>query len=218
MTVAKPSVAEKRAYRSPTRARQRADTRARVIVAAEECFVDRGYSTTTIVAIAEAADVSAETVYAIFGNKRGLLQAVIEAAVAGNAEGGELFHDDLLARMRAEPDQRRRFALITETTRGLLARTAAIDAVAREAAASDPEIAAMQREHDRKTLRDVRRLVGLLAEAGPLRMSEADAADRMWALAQHSDFYHSLTTSRRWSHGRAFDAVGDTLARMLFDD
>ena len=44
-----------------------AETRARVIGAAEACFVDRGYATTTIVGIAEAADVSPETVYAIFG-------------------------------------------------------------------------------------------------------------------------------------------------------
>ncbi len=207
----------KRTYRSPTRIRQRAETRARVIGAAEACFVDRGYATTTIVAIAEAADVSPETVYAIFRNKRALLQAVLEAAVTGNADGGELFRDELISRMRAEPDQRRRFAMITETTRGLLARTAALDAVVREAAASDPEIAALQRQHDRTTLKDVRRLVGVLAEAGPLRISEADAVDRMWALSQQSDFYRSLTTSRRWSHQRAFDALGDTLARMLFD-
>jgi AcrR family transcriptional regulator len=189
-----------------------------VVVAAERCFVERSYSSTTIAGIAEASGVSTETVYAIFKNKRAVLQAVIEAAVTGSVDGGELIGDDLLTRMRAEPEQRRRFALVTEATRGLLARTAPIDAVVRAAAAADPEIAAMQREHDRQTLKDVRRIVASLAEAGPLRMSESDAADRMWALVQHSDLYRTLTTSRRWSHARAFDALGDTIARMLLDD
>jgi len=189
-----------------------------VVGAAEHCFVDQGYSSTTIAVIAESADVSTETVYAIFRNKRAVLQAVVEAAVTGNVDGGELIGEDLLTRMHGEPDQRRRFALVTEATRGLLARTAPIEAVVRQAAAADPDIAAMQREHDRKTFRDVRSIVASLAEVGPLRLSEADAADRMWALVQHSDFYRSLTTSRRWSHARAFDALGDTLARMLFDE
>ncbi len=103
MTVSNKPGTARRTYRSPTRVRQRAETRARVIGAAEACFVDRGYATTTIVAIAEAADVSPETVYAIFRNKRALLQAVLEAAVTGNADGGELFHDDLIARVARNP-------------------------------------------------------------------------------------------------------------------
>jgi AcrR family transcriptional regulator len=90
------------------------------------------------------AEVSPETVYAIFKNKRAVLQAVVEAAVTGTTEGGELLREELFARMAAEPDPRRRFAL--------------------------------------------------------------------------SDFYRALTVDRRWSHQRAFDALNDTFARMLFDD
>jgi AcrR family transcriptional regulator len=208
----------KRSYRSPTRRRQRSATRAAVVAAAEQCFVEHGYAATTIASIAEVADVSPETVYAIFGTKRALLQSVVETAVTGDSTGAGLLRDELLDRIRAEPDQRRRFDLMTEGTRDLLRRSAPIEAVVRAAASTDPEIAAMVRERDQQTLKDVRMLVRLLAEAGPLRMPEADAADMMWAFAAHSDFYRTLTTDRRWSHRRASDALSDVLTRMLFDD
>jgi len=189
-----------------------------VIAAAERRFVDLGYAATTIAAVADDAGVSAETVYLIFKNKRVLLEAVIDSAVTGSSDGGGLVGGALIQRIREERDQHRRFALMVDATRDVLRRSARINQVVRDAAAGDAEIAELQRSHDRQTLRDVRRLVRLLAEVGPLRVSEADAVDRMWVLAQHSDFYRSLTTTRRWSHHRAFAALADTIARsILFD-
>jgi TetR/AcrR family transcriptional regulator, regulator of autoinduction and epiphytic fitness len=207
-----------RSYHSPKRDRQRANTKAGVIAAAEHCFLEHGYATSSIVAVAAAADVSPETVYGIFGSKRALLQAVVETAVTGNPEDANLLRDELIARIRAEPDQRRRFEVIVAATEHLLERTTKIDAMVRGAAATDPHIAEMEREHDRRTRRDVRRLVSLLAEAGPLRMSEDDAADVMWALARQSGFYRALTADRRWSHRRASSALSDVLRRVLFVD
>ena len=157
-----------------------------MVVAAERCFVERSYSSTTIAGIAEASGVSTETVYAIFKNKRAVLQAVIKKppSPAASTEADSI-GDDLLfaAGIRAEPEQRRRFALVTEATRGLLARTAAH----RRSGPSGGRRRSGDR-HDAapntigQTLKDVRRIVASLAEAGPLRMSESDAADRMWAL------------------------------------
>ena len=69
-----------RAYRSPLREAQAEQTRARVIRAALLLFERDGYGVTTIAAIGREAGVSAETVYAAFRSKRGLLQAVVERA------------------------------------------------------------------------------------------------------------------------------------------
>ena len=103
-------------------------------------------------------------------------------------------------------------------TQHVLDRTTELDAMVRAAAATDPKIADMQREHDRITRRDVRRLVGLLAEVGPLRMSEEDAADVMWVLGRQSGFYRALRADRRWSHRRASDALSDAIQRVIFVD
>lgn len=188
-----------------------------MIAAAERCFVGRGYGPTTVVAVAAAAGVSPETVYAVFGSKRELLRAVVESVVTGDPEQTELLRGDLLDRIASEPDQRRRFEIIVSATRDVLARSAAIDEVVRGAAASDPEIAEMERDHDRRTRRDVRRLISLLAAAGALRMSEDDATDVVWALAR-SGFSRALAVDCRWSDRRAADALADVLSRVLFVD
>src|SRR6476620_3704523 len=96
-----------RAYRSPTRQRQRTATRAAIVTAAAQCFTERGFGGTTISEVAKAADVSPESVYAIFGNKRELLRAAVETAAAGDDSGAGVVRESWLERVRAEPDQRR---------------------------------------------------------------------------------------------------------------
>jgi AcrR family transcriptional regulator len=189
-----------------------------VIAAAERCFVEHGYAATTIVDVATAAGVSPETVYTAFGSKRALLSAVVETAVTGDPDQADLLHDELVERIRAEPDQHRRFAIIVAATEPALGRAAAIDSMVRGAATADSQIAEMEREHDRRARRDVRRLVALLAEVGELRVSQEDATDMMWALGRRSELYRALTADRRWSHRRASAALADVLARVLFVD
>jgi AcrR family transcriptional regulator len=207
-----------REYRSPTRDRQRAATRAAIVAAATRQFVESGYGATTISAIAEAAEVSPETVYVVFGTKRELLRAVVVDAAAGDFGAGAVLGADLLDQVRAEPDQRRRLELMGGATRNVLRRVAPLDEVVRAAAVSDPEIAALQREHELARRRDVRALVELLAEAGPLRMPVNAAADVMWALSRSTDLYRSLTVDRGWSDARAFAALNDALIRVLLPD
>ncbi len=207
-----------RPYRSSLRDRQRAVTRAAVVDAATRLFVEHGYAGTSIAKIATEADVSPETVYAVFGTKRELLNAVVHSAATGVAEGGAVVEAELLDRVRAEPDQRRRFDMMAEATRDTLRRVGPLDEVVRAAAVGDPEIAALLREHEAQRVADARKLVGLLAEAGPLRVPEREAADLMWALSRSTDLYRALTVDRGWSDARAFRALNDAIARVLFPD
>ena len=144
-----------------------------MIDAATRLFVEHGYAGTSIAKIAVEAEVSPETVYAVFGTKRELLNAVVQAAATGVAEGGAVVGADLVDRVRAEPDPRRRFDMMAEATRDTLRRVGPLDEVVRAAAAGDPEIAALRQEHEAQRLADVRKLVRLLAEAGPLRAARA---------------------------------------------
>src|SRR5512135_3431100 len=75
-----------------TRRAERAEaTRRRVVEAASRLFVERGYRAATIESIADAADVSVETIYKRFGNKAGLLKAAREVAAAGAPEPPAFF-------------------------------------------------------------------------------------------------------------------------------
>lgn len=67
-----------RAYSSPLRARQAANTRQAVLAAARRLFADNGYAATTVKQIADAAGVSAPTVYNGFTSKAGIAQALID--------------------------------------------------------------------------------------------------------------------------------------------
>jgi AcrR family transcriptional regulator len=211
-------VKPRRQYRSSARTRQREATRAAIVDAATAAFTENGYAATTIAQIAARADVSPETVYAAFGTKRDLLRTVVEGASAGAPNTDAWRTGAWLARVEAEPSQRRRLELITDATRGILRRIAPIDEIVRSVAASDPEIAELQDELERRRRSDLRGLVQLLVNAGPLRVSIDDAVDLWWALFRSTGPYRSLTVDQGWSDRRARAALFDVLARALFYD
>lgn len=65
--------AVKRRYDSSRRQEQARENRRRILQAAHELFVNRGYGQTTIADVAARADVAVETVYAAYRNKATLL-------------------------------------------------------------------------------------------------------------------------------------------------
>ncbi|HEY2298744.1 MAG TPA: TetR/AcrR family transcriptional regulator, partial [Jatrophihabitans sp.] len=66
----------RKAYSSPLRDEQAAQTRRAVLAAARELFVTQGYGATTVDQIAAVAGVSKPTVFSAVGNKQNLLAAV----------------------------------------------------------------------------------------------------------------------------------------------
>src|SRR5436190_9121627 len=111
-----------RPYRSTLRERQRAATRAAVVDAATELFLEHGYAGTPITRIAEVSGVSPETVYAVFGTKRELLRDTVTVAATSAAGSDAVVGADLLERVRAAPDPRRRLELMADATRAVLRR------------------------------------------------------------------------------------------------
>lgn len=70
---------QKRQIKSTLRQRQAQATADMIVAAAKALFLERGYASTTIEAIAERADVAVSTVYAVFSSKRGILRAIRSA-------------------------------------------------------------------------------------------------------------------------------------------
>jgi len=79
------STAEKkqRTYKSLTRERQAAETRRRIIGAADWLLRTKGFSRMTIEAVAKRAQVSVPTVYAIFKSKTRILSALLDQSMFG---------------------------------------------------------------------------------------------------------------------------------------
>ena len=180
----KPVKPESRSYKSPLRTAQAETTRAAILDAARGLFVEKGWSGTTIAAVSAAATVSNETVYAVFGSKRAILQALVANAVRGAAPGTPLLDQREPRESSDETDQHRQIALFAGHITAVLGRVAPIMAVVRTAAETDPEMAALYAELHRGRRKNLETLTGALLRNGPLRSGlDGDAATAtVWRL------------------------------------
>jgi AcrR family transcriptional regulator len=191
-------VAGARKYHSPLRADQAEQTRRRICEAAFRLFAEHGYAGTTIAAVASAAGVSPETIYVSFSGKRGLLEGVIELAIAG-AEDGAAEEREWWTAVATLPSSAERLEQMVAYSCRILARTRPIHAVIRGAADKEAFAAELGRRllHDRladQTER-VRTYLGEDLRAG---LSVVEAGQRYCVLAS-PELYYLLTVELGWS-------------------
>jgi AcrR family transcriptional regulator len=204
-----------KARKRTRRAEKAQETHRRIVGAATRLFLEHGYVPTTIDAIADAADVAVETVYARFRNKTNLMVAVKDAAVT---EGGQvpLGQRPELAALAAETDQRQQLQIAAALSRGMLQRISPAYALLRDAAAADDTLQEhLVAEIDRR--RDFQRaLVELVRARGPLRegITIDQAADTYSALA-NPELYLLLTTHCRWTADQFQAWLVDSLQLLL---
>src|SRR5712692_7892823 len=74
---------KKRPYKSLVRQRQAGDSRRRIVEATRKLLQSEGYAGMTIEAIAQRAEVSAQSVYAIFKSKTGILIELLDQSTLG---------------------------------------------------------------------------------------------------------------------------------------
>jgi AcrR family transcriptional regulator len=200
----------RRPYNSPVRQRQAEQTRARILTAARDAFRSVGYAAATVEAIASAAQVSAKTVEAVFGSKRGILAAVVDPlATAGLPQ-------DLVIRLREAQDPRLRLSLVAELTRRVFEASLPEFELMRGAAVVAPEVAAVAGQVGSRRRANQARLVSWLDDSGLLRpgLPPGEAIDIVWALTGY-DLFRALVTEQRWPADRYQAWLAETLADQL---
>jgi AcrR family transcriptional regulator len=200
------------------RQRKAQATRRQVLDSAETLFIRDGYASTTMVGIAEEADVAVQTVYAVFGTKRAILTELVAVGVVGDDEGTPLRDRQDWRDMEREVDPRRQIALLAAIASRIGHRMAALYRVMAAAAGSDPEIAEMYRRQQQARYADQRRVARSLSRKGALRagLSEARATDIMWVIANPST-YDSLTGERGWATEEYERWLAQVLISALFE-
>src|SRR6476646_9655512 len=118
------------------RQKQALATQTLIVDTARRLFLEQGYHATTIEMIATEAGVAVSTIYAIFRNKRGILQAMREA---WHQESGQR---DIYMLAREESNPEKRLALAAYATRRQWETGAALTRIYNAAASADPEAAA----------------------------------------------------------------------------
>ena len=121
---------------------QIAQTEQRILAAATELFLADGYVATTLEAVAKRAQVGARTVYLRFGTKAALFKRVVDVAIVGDTEPVDVLGRDWMQAALTAPTAAERIAASAAAARQIMERTGALFAVAQQAAAVEPLIAA----------------------------------------------------------------------------
>lgn len=206
----------KRDYHSPRRAEQAAETRLAVLGAARELFVSSGYTATTVAQIAVQAGVSVDTVYATVGRKPALLRELVETSISGSDHPVPGEQRDYVARMQAEPAARQKLIIYAQAIAGIQQRLAPVFLALRDAAATDPECAALWAEISQRRAGNMRRLAADLRSTGELRedLSDDQVADIIWSM-NSAEYWVLLVRERSWSPEQFAQWLIDAWNRLL---
>ena len=206
----------RRRYDSSRRREQARRTRADVIDAAHQLFLDRGFAATTMPEVASAAGVSVQTVYKVFGSKSRLAKAVFDVAMAGDDEPTAMLERQSLGRVRLEADPRTKFRLYGEFLAEVAPRHVPVQLVIRDAAAADPEAQAAWAELRAERLAGMTRFARDLHDHGHLRpgISTIEARDVLWTY-NSAELFQLLVLERGWTPQRYGRWVADALCAAL---
>jgi AcrR family transcriptional regulator len=200
----------RRRYDSLRRTTQARETRAEIASAARRLFDSQGWAETTVREVAREAGVSVPTVYATYGNKTGLAQAVADSAdLSADAP-------QMLAELEvAVADPGRQLKAMAAYDRRLFERAGDVILLVREAGRSEPELATAYRE-GRGRGDETRVQVFSSWPAGTLRSGlDLRSAVDIYAAICSIDVYTTLTTERDWPPSRIEEWWGQVLVREL---
>ena len=204
----------KRPYDATRRRQQAAENRRKIIDAAHELFVDKGYGTTTIAEIAAAAGVAVQTVYATFGNKPTLLHRVWDVAVGGDEQDVHVLERPETRAILDEPDLAVRFVRFAAFNTVIMRRTARLRLAVQAATGADPAAAALLVDIDRARVKAMGVHARRAAATGQLAVPEQECRDVLFATTDGS-LWHNLVGLRGWSNERYASWLGRLWREML---
>ena len=193
------AVKRPRAYRSTIRQKQAENTRRRTLEAAQKLFLERGFSGTTVAAVAAEAEVSPETIYGSLGGKRGLLEGVIAAAVQGPETDVPFDQIPTYEQIKSLLTPRERLDALVAFICDVLARTSLVHAVIRGAADAEPfAIELRGRQLEERLARITERVRVDLKGALRPGLSATRAAEQLAAILS-PELHYFVTVQLGWS-------------------
>ena len=207
----------KREYDSSRRQAQANETRRHILEAARKLFTERGYAGATVEAIAAEAGVSAQTIYAIFKNKKKMLVSLMNVSPTTGIED----HTPMLARasvqaVAEEHDRRRQLQMFARVVANNLTQVADVSEIMGDAAKVEPDFDRILQKLNQQRLEHMMGAVQQFAANGRFRenMEENDARDTVWALTSPEVFL-LLTRERGWSKEKYAEWLADMLIAAL---
>lgn len=195
----------KRAYKSEVRSTQAAQTRNRILEVAKKLFHTHGFECVTIEKLAQDAETSIPTVYALFKSKRGILRTLMDDALPAPQH----------AALLQEVDQ-------VKTAEGLLMLSAKIarqmyDAERAQmeffqgASVLSPEFKKLEQEREQRRYKRQEESMKRVVQKSLIKgLGFTEARDILWAFTGR-DIYRLLVIEQGWTS----DDYEKWLARLL---
>lgn len=167
-------------------------------------------------AIAQAAGVALDTVYATVGRKPALFRLLVEMAISGENEPVPAEERDYVRAIRGKPDARKKLEVYAAALRAIHARLAPLFLVLQAAAPLDPDLKALWNEIAQRRAANMRLFAKDLKATGRLRedLSLNVVADVVWSM-NSPEFYQLLVEQRGWSPEQFQAWLADAWKRLL---
>lgn len=197
-----------RPYDSAARKRQAQETKGRIIAAAKELLAEVGYEAMTIDAVAKAAGVASQTVYAAFASKKGIVAGILDAAQFG-AE-----YESLVQQAMAETDPVGRLRFVAKFARQIYDSERSVLELFATASVLTPELSLKERESRR--LKAQSHLVAYLHKEGRLKpgLEPSEAEAILWTLSSR-DNYRMLVQESGWPSDKYEQWLTSTIELLL---
>jgi AcrR family transcriptional regulator len=191
-------------------------TESRIVAAAHELFVANGYAGTTLTDVADAAGVAHRTVYVRFGTKAALLKRVVDVAIVGDELPISVADRDWTRQSLTAPTLEERIVAMADGSSDLVTRAAPVIAVAAQAEASEPELAAAAQAGRVATREAVQRFWQTAYDDGLLpRDCDLDWLVTTSALLAHAETFVLAGRTETWTRERRRDWMVATWRRLL---
>jgi AcrR family transcriptional regulator len=193
-------------------------TRRRILQAAHDEFVEKGYHGATVASIAARAGVATQTVYYVFNTKAALISATIDLLVMGEEEPVIPQDTEWWQAMVAEEDATRALGHFVRGAAVLFQRASALSEILRAASLTDEEVRRTHDHHERLRAAGFREVVEVLSTKGRLRagLSIGRATDVLLVVFGDSTYY-LLTHDHRWSHDDVVTWFCSSLPALLLE-
>jgi AcrR family transcriptional regulator len=200
----------KRPYKSLVRERQAGDTRRRIVEATRQLLESEGYAGMTMEAIAQRAEVSAQSVYAIFKSKAGILAELMDQSSFGPT------HQELVQQALSTNDPETRLRFAARIARQIHETQSATMDLLRGAGVVAPELAALEQRRECIRYERQESTAMILRDSGRLRpgLDYATARDLFWMFTGR-DIFRMLARERGWSGQRYEKWLAETLIATL---
>lgn len=203
--------------RRSLREEQAAATRHRVFAGARALFEANGYAATTVNEVAAAVGVSVETIYKSIGGKSGLLDGIIEDAIAGPEQLPleEQAEHRTIAGLTTPEERLRAYVAFCC---GVLERTKPAHKILRSAADVEPRAAEVRvRQQRTRLVRNTSHLDEFIGPALRPGLTLEQAAQHFYALSS-PELYELLTTQLHWTKQHHRQWLADIAVRELLGD